>query len=275
MAYHNIISLSHAEAIFLTELAAKGKDIFTTRDAYRILGQGRSTRDTLERLVDKGWLERIERGKYLIVPLEAGPDRVWTEDALVIASHLVNPSMVAYWSALSHWNLTDQVPRVTYVQTPARKENRTPVVLGMRFRIVRVKEERFFGDHTVRVGESPVHVTDPEKTLIDCLDRPELSGGVAEVARALRDGDGEIDWIRATGHLRRFGSGAVVKRLGFLIESMGLSHPPDPGLLDQWQGLLTAGISPLDPSSSQDTHRIATRWRIGVNLPEGGLGAEA
>ena len=40
--------------------------------------------------MDKGWLARIERGRYLIVPLEAGPDRVWTEDALVIASYLVH-----------------------------------------------------------------------------------------------------------------------------------------------------------------------------------------
>ncbi len=274
MTYENIISLSHTEATFLTELAAKGKDIFTIRDAYQLLGQGKPTRDILERLVVKGWLERIERGKYLIVPLEAGPDRVWAEDALVLASHLVNPSMVAYWSALSHWNLTDQVPRVTYVQTPARKENRTPVVLGMRFQIVRVKEAKFFGGLAVRIGESLVQVTDPEKTLIDSLDRPELSGGVAEVAKALREGDGEIDWERATGHLRRFGSGAVVKRLGFLVESMGLSHPPHPEVVGQWQGLLTAGISPLDPTSPQERHRIATRWRIGVNLPEGGLGAK-
>ena len=82
-----------------------------------------------------------------------------------------------------------------------------------------------------------------------------------------------MDWERATGYLRRFRSGAVVKRLGFLVESMRLSHPPVPAVLDQWQGLLTAGISPLDPSSPRDRHRIATRWRIGVNLPEGELGA--
>jgi len=274
VTYQNIISLSHVEAVLLSDLAAKGKEIFTTRDAYRILGPGKRTRDTLERLVDKGWLERIERGRYLIVPLEAGPERVWTEDALVLAGHLVSPSMVAYWSALSHWSLTDQVPRVTYVQTPARKENRTPVVLGMRFRIVRVKRERFFGRHTFRIGESAVDVTDMEKTIIDCLDRPELSGGVAEVARALSEGNREIDWERATEYVRRFRSGAVVKRLGFLVESMEISRPPEPGVLDQWQDLLTAGISPLDPSSPRKTHRIATRWRIGVNLPEDGLGTE-
>lgn len=130
----------------------------------------------------------------------------------------------------------------------------------------------FFGGHAVRMGESQVQVTDREKTIIDCLDRPELSGGVAELARGLDEGDGEMDWERVTGYLRRFRSGAAVKRLGFLVESMGLSHPPEPGILDRWQDLLTAGISLLDPSSPREAHRIATRWRIGVNLPEGGLG---
>ena len=130
MAYHNIISLSDAEASFLTTLAASGKQIFVTKDGYDVLGKGKTTRDALARLVDKGWLERIEKGKYLIVPLEAGPDRTWTGDAHVIAGHLVSPSMVSHWSALNYWNLTEQVPRVTYVQTTVRKENRRPRVLA-------------------------------------------------------------------------------------------------------------------------------------------------
>ena len=137
-----IISLSDAEASFLTTLAASGKQIFATKDGYDVLGKGKATRDALARLVDKGWLERIEKGKYLIIPLEAGPDRTWTEDAHVIAGHLVSPSMVSHWSALNYWNLTEQIPRVTYVQTTARKENRRPRVLGMQFRIVRVKSRK-------------------------------------------------------------------------------------------------------------------------------------
>lgn len=271
MAYQNIIGLSDTEASLLTTLAARDKDIFTTDDAYDVLGEGRATRETLERLADKGWLERVEKGKYLIVPLEAGPDRSWTEDAFVIAHHLVEPGAVAYWTALNHWNLTEQVPRVTYVQTPARKENRRPEVLGMQFRIVRIKRERFFGLHRFTAGDTAVEVTDREKTVIDCLDRPELSGGVVEVAGGLREGDGEFDWNRMTRYLRRFGSGAVVKRLGFLAEALELEHPPEPEMLAEWQGLLTAGVSKLDPSSPREAHRIATRWRVEVNLPEEGL----
>ena len=271
MTYHNIISLSNAEASFLATLAARGKQIFTTKDGYDVLGEGKATRDALGRLVDKGWLERIEKGKYLIIPLEAGPDRTWTEDAHVIAGHLVSPAMVSHWSALDYWNLTEQVPRVTCVQTTTRKENRKPRVLGMQFRIIRVKPRKFFGSHGYRAGESQVEVTDREKTIVDCLDRPELSGGVRQVGRALLEGDGDFDWDRITGYLRRFGSGAVVKRLGFLVEALALTHPPEPRMLGEWMGLLTAGISRLDPSTPRDRHRIATRWRIEVNLPEEGL----
>ncbi len=271
MTYHNIISLSDAEASFLTTLAASGKQVFVTKDGYDVLGKGRSTRDTLARLVAKGWLDRIEKGKYLIVPLEAGPDRTWTEDAHVIAGHLVSPGMVSYWSALNYWNLTEQVPRVTYVQTTVRKENRRPRVLGMQFRIIRVKLRKFFGSHGYRAGESQVEVTDREKTIVDCLDRPDLSGGLDQVGKALVSGDGDFDWDRTTMYLRRFGSGAVVKRFGFLVETLGLTHPPEPRVLDQWLGLRSAGISKLDPSTPREPHRIATRWRIEVNLPEEGL----
>lgn len=272
MVYPTIISLSNAEASFLATLAAAGKDIFTIQDGYEVLGKGRPARDSLERLVHKGWLQRIEQGKYLIVPLEAGPERNWTEDAFVIARHLVEPGIIAYWSALNHWNLTEQVPRVTYVQTTARKNNRKPNVLGMRFQIVRIKRQRIFGCHRFYVGESAVEVTDREKTIIDCLDRPELSGGVAEVAKALQEGDGEFDWERTTRYLRRFSSGAVVKRLGFLVEAVNLRHAPKPDTVEQWQQLLSTGISKLDPSTRRETHRITTRWRVAVNLPEQGLG---
>ena len=265
------INLSHTEASFLTTLAASGKQIFTTEDGYELLGRGKATRDALARLVHKGWLERIEKGKYLIVPLEAGPDRTWTEDPGVIAGHLVSPAMVSHWSALNYWNLTSQVPRVTYVLTTARKENRRPRILGMRFRIVRVKPHRFFGGHAYRAGEFRVRVTDRERTIVDCLDRPDLSGGVDQVAEALLLGDSDFDWDRTTHYLRRFGAGSVVKRLGFLVEALDLTHPPEPGMLDRWLDLLTAGINTLDPSTPREPHRIATRWRIAVNLPEEGL----
>ena len=276
MAYRNTMNLSSVDATLLTTLAAAGKQIFITEDAYALpglAGTRRAVRDQIGRLVKKGWLERLEKGKYLIVPLDAGPERTWTEDAHVIAHHLVKPGQVAYWSALHYWNLTEQVPRTTLVQTTARKENRSPVVLGMRFRVVRVKPRKFFGTHRYRFGEWMLAVTDREKTILDCVDRPGLGGGADEVARALMAGDGDFDWTRLTAYLHRFGSGAAVKRLGFLVETLKLNSPPELEMLEEWRRGLTAGLSKLDPSTPRQPHRIATRWRIQVNLPESGLHA--
>lgn len=276
MTYRNVINLGDADARLLTTLAATGKRIFVTEDAYALPELNkprRAVRDTLGRLVEKGWLERLEKGKYLIIPLEAGPERTWTEDAHVIAHHLVKPGQVAYWSALHYWNLTEQMPRITFVQTTARKEKRSREILGMRFRIVRVKSRKFFGSYGYRVGEWTLRVTNREKTILDCVDRPDLGGGTGEVARALQAGDGDFDWDGMTTYLRRFGSGAAVKRLGFLAEMLELRYPPRRDTLEKWRGLLTTGLSKLDPSTPRKPHRIATRWRIEVNLPETGLRA--
>ena len=57
----------------------------------------------------------------MLVPFSAGPKRAWTEEALVIATRLVTPSAIAYWSALRFWNFTEQVPRTIFVQSPQRK----------------------------------------------------------------------------------------------------------------------------------------------------------
>lgn len=263
----NITSLSSEEADLLLSLASEEKTIFTIEDAYRHWKSDPSTPLRLHRLEAKGWLERLERGKYLIVPFEAGPERQWTEDAYVLASFLIDPSAVAYWSALHHWNMTEQVPRVIYVQSTSRKFTSRKEVLGIRFWFVKVASRKFFGLHRQHVDHKRYSVTDREKTLIDCLDRPDLAGGIPEVSKALLASP-SFDWKRIDEYLERFGSGAVVKRLGFLADSMQVQVPDREDRLGRWQSWLTAGLSKLDPSSPRQPHRIETRWGIRVNVDE-------
>jgi predicted transcriptional regulator of viral defense system len=136
----NINQLGAQEAALLAQLSADGHTIFTTAQAQALLGDAAYTANTLSRLVKKGWLQRLQRGLYLIIPLEAGPERLWSESGLVIANKLVRPSAVAYWSALHYWGMTEQVPQVVFVQTTQRKA--ALQVLGMRFRFVTLPEAR-------------------------------------------------------------------------------------------------------------------------------------
>ncbi len=258
-----IREISTREAEFLSRLAARGQTIFSTGQAEAFWGNARHAANVLSRLVEKGWLQRLERGVYMILPLEAGPERAWSESALVIAPYLIHPAAVAYWSALHYWNMTEQVPQTVFVQSTRRK--RPLEVLGMRFRFVTVSHAHFFGIARRTLDGKAIYVTDREKTLLDVAARPDLSGGIVQLAQALLAAHTDVDWVRLDRYLDRWGGGVVVKRLGYLVEVLALPIPDSDHRMQSWQELLSQGISPLEPGANA-WGPVATRWRVRVNV---------
>jgi len=257
------MNLSKQESEFLSRLFSKGKTILPTAEAEKEWTGSTSVDVTLHRLVKKGWLQRLDRGVYLLIPFEAGPERFWSESPLVIAPFLIQPSAVAYWSALHYWNMTEQIPRITFIQSTKRK--RPMEILGVRFQFVFIKEEHFFGVLESKVNEKKIKVTDREKTLIDCADRPELSGGITQLSQSLQNEHTQVDWPKLDTYLERWGGGTVVKRLGYLVDTLEIPIPERNLRLQRWKELLTHGISPLEPGAGKNGP-IVTSWRIQVNV---------
>jgi len=137
----------------------------------------------LFRMEEKGFIERIEKGKYLIIPLGSEKGK-YTLHEFIIASYLVKPYALSYWSALHHYGFTEQIPSTVFVQTTARKKKSRMEIFGANYQIVRVKEDKFFGVRKEWIEDTRVSVTDKEKTIIDCLDKPHYAGGIIEIAKA-------------------------------------------------------------------------------------------
>ncbi len=262
----NITQLGPREAEFMSRLASRSTGILNLRDAVDFWQSRKLAYDVLQRLERKGWLARIEPGKYLIVPLEAGPERQWTEDPYLVAGAMVQPSAIAYWSAIRHWNWTEQIPRIVYVQTTRRKSRRQQTVFGVRYEFVTVNPRKFFGHAKEWRNGNQVLVTDREKTLIDCADDVERGGTIEEFAKAVKSSAGEISWAKLNEYVTRFPNGAVPKRLGYLFETLVLELPSEATeVLASWQGKLSAGVVPLQPLKSK-LRGISTRWRVRVNV---------
>ena len=230
--------LRKSTAELLHRLRRRGP-VFTFKEALEASGYDRGYLKLVLHMLERGgWIERIERGKYVILPLEAERGR-YTLHEFVIGSALVKPSAIAYWSALHYHGLTEQIPNVVFVQTTSRKKRREIRVFGTRYRIVRVVKRKFFGLEPLWVEGLKVHVTDREKTIIDCLDKPQYCGGVIEVYKALREGN--LDAEKLSEYLKKFGSGAVAKRLAYLAELAGLD-------MEVPSCLIKKGVVALDPT---------------------------
>jgi predicted transcriptional regulator of viral defense system len=260
-----ISNLGSRESAFLMELAGSGKKVFTLQEAVGFWGSGHNAKIALHRLVQKKMLAQIEKGKYLILPLEAGPERKWTEDPYLVASALVQPSAIAYWSAIRHWNWTEQIPRIIYVQTTRRKSQKERTVFGVRYEFVTVSPRKFYGHAKEWRNGKEVLVTDKEKTLVDCADDVERAGTIEELAKAVRSAAREISWVKLSEYVGRFPNRAVAKRLGYLLETLVPGMGQEAGsVLSTWQSNLTTGVVPLQPSKKK-SGRISTRWRVLVN----------
>jgi len=247
--------------IDLIDRLSKRGDTFTVGDALKICDIDRTALWViLSRLERRGWIERIEKGKYLIIPLGAEKGG-YTSHEFVIGSLLVDPYCIAYWSALNFYGLTEQIPATVFIQTTSRKKKQEIEVFGVLYRIVRVKRDKFFGVRREWLEESAINITDKEKTIVDCLDKPQYCGGVVEVVRALKDPG--LDNAKLSEYATSIGNSGVVRRLGYLCERLGLDIDLPP--------IETRNYLLLDPTIPKKGSTSA-EWKLVINLDDKMLG---
>src|SRR4030042_384753 len=143
---NNIRTLGKAGSDLLTGITRQGKRIFTYEDAVKVYGSSnRRLWELLSTLVKRGWLQRIEKGKYLILPFEAGREREWTEHEFIIASYLIEPYYIGYRRALNYYGYTEQISRTVYITSTRRKLKSSLEISGVTYRLVNTPERKFFG----------------------------------------------------------------------------------------------------------------------------------
>jgi predicted transcriptional regulator of viral defense system len=267
-------SLSRTEAKVVLSLEAERQDIVTIAGIQKRAGVSYGfARKLAHDLVGRGWLQRIRRGTYLLNPSRHGPDALPDTDPLRVGSHLVEPYFFGYATAAELHGLFPQASRIYYLVTTRRFG--AGASSTTRFRVVRVKPSHFFGTGTiVRRGETLV-VSDPERTVLDCLNRPEFSGGMAGVAQIIALAKPRLDWGRFGSYLDRFGNRSLVLRAGFLSEHVRPSLRPPAA----WtRSRLARPEEPFVPLGPPSIHGMSgtrePRWHIVRNVPDTLLFAE-
>ena len=245
--------------------AARGGLVSVARAAEALGLPRRATTLRLTRLARAGWLRRVRRGLYLLLPLEARSERAATvEDPWILAGELFAPCYVGGWSAAEHWGLTEQIFRSIFVVTAAPIRRRAETIAGADFRLVRTNSRRVKAAKAVWRGTERVSVSDREQTLADGLASPGWVGGVRHLADMLTTYRASPEWnpSRLVESVRAVGMGSALKRLGYLAETL---WPDETAMPAAARKKLSAGLVSLDPAV-RAPGRINKRWGLRVNV---------
>jgi predicted transcriptional regulator of viral defense system len=267
-------SLSRSEAKVVLSLEAEGREVVSLEEIRRAT---RATpgfaRKIAFGLVRKGWLQRTRRGVYLLNPSRHGPEALPDTDPLRVGSLLAEPYYFGYATAAELHGLLPQAGHVYYIVTPSRQGSRR---FGpSRFQAVRVRPSRFFGTETLRRRGREIVVSDRERTVLDCLARPLLAGGMGGAAHVFALAKPRLDWRRLGAYLARLGVGSLQRRVGFLSEHVR----PSVRAPSAWVRRFLPGprapytlLAPPGPYGRRGVHD--PRWRVIRNVPDPELFAE-
>lgn len=256
----NVKTLTERESQLLVALTKQAGRFFSVDDARSLSSDQGQVVAILHSLHRKGWVFRIERGKYLLLSLESGTEEIFSLSPYAYLETWHNPYYLAFSTALQAHGILEQSGKTLYIATTSRGTalqmgdwTLRCIALGQNF--AGWEEQTVFGYH--------LNISTLEKTIVDCLAFPRYAGGLLSVCRVMFYRGQRLRVCQLVEFALRQGSGSLRKRLGFLLEfySLGTSRE-----LDQLRQGMTAGYVSLDRLLPKRGNSIS-RWHVVVNVP--------
>jgi predicted transcriptional regulator of viral defense system len=259
-------TLSKTEAKVILDLEWRNQKTVTLAELRESLGVSENyARLFAHRLVKKCWLERLRPGLFQLIPADRGPEGVGDTNPLAAGAVLVARYFYSFGTACTHHGLTEQVFSELYLA--CREQRRPEIIREQRYVFVHVPERCFFGFGQIAVLGEPVQMATAERALLDAVDRPRYAGGIGEVSRITARGATRISWDVMLDFVRRWGSSALVQRLGYFLDLHQVRVPNNvkAALLD----LVRPKSKILLASRSRwgTTGKLVRTWNVVENVP--------
>jgi predicted transcriptional regulator of viral defense system len=263
--YHSQLkTLGPRAAQLFTDLNERRRSTFTLADVESITGlSAASARNLVHKAQQRGLVTRLKPGLFNLVPFELGRATEHIDSPYLIARELAGaaPNFLSHGTALELHRMVTQPTFTVYVSCTRRVRPQTAG--GYDFRFIHITAAQEFGvtKHWID-KERFVMISDMERTIIDGLRHPAFAGGITEVAKGLWIKRDALKAERLVDYALRLGVGAVVRRLGFLLEHYGLA---DALVLEPLRAELTATYQRLDPLLPA-AGAFVSRWRLQLNV---------
>ena len=253
-------NLSKDEIYLISRAEFEKQKLITTQFVQKLFPDKNKASRVLVFLTRKGRLLRIEKGKYVLVPMKA-PNQQWMPNEFIMADLWMGdtPYYIGYFTMYNYWGFIDQIPRTIFVLNT--EKSRKTLIQNICYQAVKIDQSKYYGVAKIKIDDEVVCISDKERTLVDFVYNP--LGSMRNFETALKDAIGDIDLDKFIRYLNMFPVFSVRKRAGFLLEEIGCKNK----LLDKLKE--SAGkrmpLVLLNPFNKSRQGKVNKEWQVIVN----------
>jgi predicted transcriptional regulator of viral defense system len=262
---HNFMKLDSKKLItYFIEREQPCFKIEEVRKLFQDSSKG-AIRELLRDMTEKGKISRLKEGLYLIIPL--GEDEsTYLPEWHKLTEYLVENAnhYIGYYSALQIHNLITQPSLKQQIVVSKQQKKSKLIIKNVEFQFIYHNKAHFFGSKKKWINNfDRVECSDLEKTIVDCLFKPDYAGGIVEIAKAIFTSKEKINYGTLLNYTILFKSQSVFKRLGYLLETLEIQTD----IIEPLLTLRSNSYATLDTELPKEGKRLS-RWKILRNLDE-------
>ena len=221
---YQLKTLGPISAKFVSDLKEEGRSVFSLKEAQDLLEKNhQETIQFITDLVNRQILFRLNKGIYLL--LETTKESSQLSNWPLIAKALVanNDYYISHFAAMRLHGMTTHA--LAEIQISLPKRCRDKEIYRIKYHFVYVKPEHFGGAEQKWVSkQEKVLVSDLERTILDCLNRTDLCGGLVEIFKGIWSINTKINWEKLIDYSYKYSNKAAVKRLGYIAELLEIDN---------------------------------------------------
>ena len=227
--------------------------LFTLNDATAVLGKRGAASELLKNYISKGLLCKVRRNLYGVTNPATGHILA---DQYEIASAITSSAYISYHSALEYYGLANQVFNEVFVSSESRFND-----FEFDGRIYHYCNSISKTGIAVPMMSGKVRVTTLERTVIDCIDRIDRSGGTEELLQSIQAIQ-YLDEKQLSAILADYDKATLYKKAGFVLEHFRNQLHLSKEFIEKCSNKNNVGSKVL--TSAEDCPRFNSKWRIYV-----------
>jgi len=257
--------ISFRSSELLESLNLKEQKYFSIADAMIILSSSEpsTVRRLLADMTKRGLILRVKDGLYNVIPYEKN-SKEYIPNWHLTSAAIAQPYdyYLGFYTALDIHGLVTQPSLKEQIVTENQIIPKYRFVKEIKFEFINLQKKRFFGYEKTWIDDfNKVNCSDLEKTIIDCLYKPNAANGIIEISKAIFISREKINSDKILMYLEKFNTQVVYKRLGFILQHFKILLE----LAKEIRKRISNSYTLLDPSLPKSGKHYS-EWKIVDNV---------